>query len=76
MVSTARAVPSSREACDPATLRRLYVVEQCSTADLMARYRVGYPTLREWLLDAGIQIRPRSAGGFRRQLCAPSRRER
>jgi hypothetical protein len=35
-------------------LRRLYVVEQWSTVDLQARYRVGSPTVRRWLLNAGI----------------------
>ena len=58
-----------------ATLRRLYVVEQWSTADLKARYRVGSPTVRRWLLAAGIAIRPRGSGGFRRQLVAPPRQE-
>jgi hypothetical protein len=53
----------------------LYVVELWSTADLMARYRVGSPTVRRWLLNAGIQIRPPGSGGFRRQLFASSRRE-
>ena len=44
-------------------------------ADLQARYRVGSPTVRRWLLQAGIAIRPPGSGGFRRQLVAPSRRE-
>ena len=59
----------------PRTLRRLYVVEQCSMADLQARYRVGSPTVRRWLLEAGIAIRPPGSGGYRRQLVAPPRRE-
>lgn len=37
---------SRRDGPRPATLRRLYVVEQWSTADLQARYRVG-----AWLAD-------------------------
>ena len=44
-------------------------------ADLKARYRVGSPTVRRWLLEAGIQIRPPGSGGFRRQLVAPPRQE-
>jgi len=75
-VSTGHAVPLPRwDGPGWATLRRLYVVEQWSSADLMARYRVGYPTVRRWLVAAGIQIRPPGSGGFRRQLFAPSRRE-
>ena len=31
--------------------------------------------MRRWLLDAGIEIRPRGSGGFRRQLAAPPPRE-
>src|SRR6478609_10984537 len=41
----------------------------------MAHYRVGSPTVRRWLLEAGIEIRPRGSGGFRRQLTAPPRQE-
>jgi transposase len=76
MVSTGSAVPLSRgDGPGRATLRRLYVVEQWSMADLQARYRVGSPTVRRWLVEAGIQVRPPGSGGFRRQLFAPSRRE-
>jgi transposase len=53
----------------------LYVVEQWSTADLMARYRVGARTVRRWLLQAGIEIRSRGSGGLRRQLTAPPPQE-
>ncbi len=60
-----------RDGSGPATLHRLYVDEQCSTADLQARYRVGSPTVRRWLLEAGIQIRSRGSGGYRRQLAPP-----
>ena len=75
-MTAGHAVPLSRgDDPGPATLRRLYVVEQCSMADLQARYRVGSPTVRRWLLEAGIAIRPPGSGGFRRQLVAPSRRE-
>lgn len=63
--------PSGRDSPGAATLYRLYVVEQCSTADLMTRYRVGSPKVRRWLLEAGIEIRPRGSGGFHRQLSAP-----
>ena len=63
-----RAVRLSRGRPGPAALRRLYVVEQWSTADLAAHYRVGSPTVRQWLLDAGIEIRPRGSDGYRRQL--------
>lgn len=59
----------------PTTLHRLYVVEQWSTADLIAHYQVGLPTVRRWLLEAGIQMRLRSSGGFRRQLTAPPPQE-
>ena len=69
MLSARRASPAA------ATLHRLYVVEQWSTTDLMARYRVGWPTVRRWLLEAGIEIRPRGSGGFRRQLVAPPPQE-
>jgi len=75
-VTAGHAVPlSGRDGPTPTTLRRLYAVEQWSMADLQARYRVGSPTVRWWLLDAGIEIRPRGSGGFRRQLVAPSPRE-
>jgi len=66
---------SGRDGPTPTTLRRLYAVEQWSMADLQVRYRVGSPTVRWWLLDAGIEIRPRGSGGFRRQLVAPSPRD-
>ena len=44
-------------------------------ADLQAHYQVGSPTVRRWLVGAGIQIRPPGSGGFRRQLAPPSPRE-
>jgi len=44
-------------------------------ADLSARYGVGSPTVRRWLVEAGIAIRPRGSGGFRRQLAPPPRPE-
>jgi len=53
----------------------LYVVEQWSMADLTARYQVGSPTVLRWLLAAGIEIRRRGSGGFRRHLTARPRRE-
>ena len=56
-------------------LRRLYVVEQWSMTELQARYRVGSPTVRRWLLDAGIQIRSPGSGGFHRLLTPPSPQE-
>src|SRR6478752_4589729 len=76
MVTVGPAVPLSRgDGPGPETLHQLYVVEQRSTADLQARYRVGSPTVRRWLLEAGIAVRPRGSGGFRRQLAAPPPQE-
>ena len=66
---------SSRDAPPASTLRRLYLIDQWSMADLQARYRVGSPTVRQWLVAAGIEIRPPGSGGFRRQLTAPPREE-
>jgi len=63
VVTAGHAVPLGRDGPTPTTLRRLYAVEQWSMADLQVRYRVGSPTVRWWLLDAGIEIRPRGSGG-------------
>jgi transposase len=69
-------VPGSRaDGPGRAELHRLYVVEQWSTADLEARYRVGSPKVRRWLLEAGVEIRSRGSGGYKRQLSAPPAEE-
>jgi transposase len=69
---TGRFVPLFRDGVPgPMTLRRLYVVELWSMAELAAQFQVGSPTVRRWLLEADIAVRPRGAGGFRRQLTAP-----
>lgn len=54
-----------------AVLWQLYVNEERGFADLTARYRVSKTRLRRWLVEAGIEIRPRSSGGHKRQLTAP-----
>ena len=75
-MTISQAMPSPRgDGPGQATLRRLYVVEQRSVADLTARYRAGSPTVRRWLVEAGIAIRSPSSGGLRRQLTAPPPRE-
>jgi len=74
-VSSGRAVRLPRSRPGHAALHRLYVAQQWSTADLAAHYRVGSRTVRQWLLEAGIEIRPRGSGGYRRQLTAPPRQE-
>jgi len=76
VVTAGHAAPmSGRDGPGPATLRRLYVVEQWSMADLQGRYRVRSPTVRRWLLAAGIEIRRPGSGGYRRQLAPPPPRE-
>jgi len=73
VVTAGHAAPmSGRDGPGPATLRRLYVVEQWSMADLQGRYRVRSPTVRRWLLAAGIEIRRPGSGGYRRQLAPPA----
>ncbi len=42
-------------------------------SELMARYGVGSPTMRRWLVDAGIEVRRPGAGGYRRRLVCPPR---
>ena len=75
-MTAGHSVPLTRgDGPGPAILRRLYVVEQRSMADLSARYGVGLPTVRRWLVEAGIAIRSRGSGGFRRQLAPPPRQE-
>lgn len=43
---------------DPATLRTLYVTQQMAIDDIARLYRVGRRVARQWLVDAGITIRP------------------
>lgn len=54
-----------------AELRRLYVTEDRSMPELTARFRVGTPRLRGWLVEAGIPIRSKADGGRPRQLDPP-----
>ena len=74
MISSTASVPG-RDGPGRATLHRLYVTEQWWTTELMARFRVGYSTLRRWLDQAGIEVRTRGSGGYVRQLTAPPARE-
>jgi transposase len=39
---------------------------------LARRYRSGKPTVRGWLVEAGVSIRSRGDGGYHRQLSPPS----
>lgn len=56
-----------------ATLHQLYVLKQRSAADIAAHFTVAQSTARQWLVDAGIQIRPVSSGGYKRLLTPPAR---
>ncbi|MDT7578463.1 MAG: hypothetical protein QOH17_4796 [Pseudonocardiales bacterium] len=52
-------------------LHQLYVLEDLPMAALTARYQVGKPTVRAWLVEAGIPIRTMNQAGRRRQLTPP-----
>jgi len=52
----------------PEELRRFYVEEGRTLAQLVAHYHVGRDRVRGWLIDAGITVAPRTSRAHRRQL--------
>lgn len=63
----------SRKSPGRATLHQMYIVKQLPVAALADHFAVAQITARQWLVDAGIQIRSVSSGGYKRQLTPPAR---
>ena len=51
-----------------AELRRLYVEQGWTLAELVAHYRTGRPNVRAWLDEAGVPVAPRMTRAQRRRL--------
>ena len=49
-------------------LRRFYVEEGWTLAELVAHYRTGRPNVRAWLDEAGVPVAPRTTRAQRRRL--------